>query len=851
MGAGVGLHVAVQVVEERHRLGDRHVVGPPLEGIGHVGDQPVRGLDDGDVRVAAIAVAGGGEQVGSGHGQAPQPVEEPGATVQAEVLPVDVLLGRLDRQVRQAQRVGTQGVDDLLGCDQVPLGLGHLGAVEADHALGEQPGERLAQRGGGDAQVRQRLGEEAGVHQVQHGVLGPADVLVDRHPVLHRLLGERGVHAPRVAEAQEVPRRVDEGVHRVGLAGGGAAAVGARGVQEPLVEAQRRLSGGAELDVVGREHGQFVERDGSGPAGLAVHDRDRTSPEPLAAHQPVPEPEVDGALAVPGLFEPGDRGVLGRRDLDPVEVRTGDGIGIDRRVHVEARPGVRLAVPAVGTFDGLDDRDAERGGEVPVALVLARHRHHRAGAVGGQHVVGQVDRHRGPREGVEGVGTGGAAPVREGALGREAVDLGGVADPLHERVDLGAPLRGGDDLDERVLGGEHAERHPVAGVGSGGEHPDVGDTGKVGARRAVGVDDGHLELGALGPADPVALLGDDPLGPLDQLEVVEELLGVVGDPQVPLLEVAPLDRVAGALAAPVDDLLVGEHGLASRTPVDRRRLAVGQAGLEQLQEDPLGPVDVLGAVAAHLAAPVVDASDAGDRAAQHLDALVGEGTGVHPGVDRRVLGGQPEAVEAHRRQHRLALHGAVAGEEVAEGVVADVAHVRRTGGVRVHAQHVAARAGVVVVDFVGAALTPVRLPARFDLLGAVGVDRRRVGGARGAGAGSFGHGRQTTDGTEAARNRRRTVVVRSIRDTRAGRLQCRPHGAVAQLGERFHGMEEVVGSIPIGSTPGSVGVPHGTSTSVEPSPALGCRLPTAEAARITDQGSRSNASRCVGRTTPK
>ena len=35
---------------------------------------------------------------------------------------------------------------------------------------------------------------------------------------------------------------------------------------------------------------------------------------------------------------------------------------------------------------------------------------------------------------------------------------------------------------------------------------------------------------------------------------------------------------------------------------------------------------------------------------------------------------------------------------------------------------------------------------------------------------------------------------------RAGRAPADQHGAVAQLGERLHGMQEVVGSIPIGST---------------------------------------------------
>ena len=39
----------------------------------------------------------------------------------------------------------------------------------------------------------------------------------------------------------------------------------------------------------------------------------------------------------------------------------------------------------------------------------------------------------------------------------------------------------------------------------------------------------------------------------------------------------------------VDHLLVREHGLVARAPVDRRLPLVGQAPLEQLQEEPLGP----------------------------------------------------------------------------------------------------------------------------------------------------------------------------------------------------------------------------------------------------------------------
>ena len=58
------------------------------------------------------------------------------------------------------------------------------------------------------------------------------------------------------------------------------------------------------------------------------------------------------------------------------------------------------------------------------------------------------------------------------------------------------------------------------------------------------------------------------LGPAGQLvEAVEQLVGVLRDAQVVHRDLALLDRRAGAPAAPVDHLLVGEHGLVDRIPV--------------------------------------------------------------------------------------------------------------------------------------------------------------------------------------------------------------------------------------------------------------------------------------------
>ena len=74
-------------------------------------------------------------------------------------------------------------VDDVVGIDDVAAALRHLLVVLAeDHALVHELLERLG--GADDAAVVEHLVPEARVEQVQHGVLGAADVQVDRHPGL-------------------------------------------------------------------------------------------------------------------------------------------------------------------------------------------------------------------------------------------------------------------------------------------------------------------------------------------------------------------------------------------------------------------------------------------------------------------------------------------------------------------------------------------------------------------------------------------------------------------------------------------------------------------------------------------
>ena len=107
-------------------------------------------------------------------------------------------------------------VDHVAQVDAVAQRLAHPAALVDDLALVQQRRERLDEVD--HPHVVQHLGEEPAVQQVQDRVLDAADVLLGGHPAAHRLLVERAVLVVRRAVAQEVPRRVDERVHRVGVA---------------------------------------------------------------------------------------------------------------------------------------------------------------------------------------------------------------------------------------------------------------------------------------------------------------------------------------------------------------------------------------------------------------------------------------------------------------------------------------------------------------------------------------------------------------------------------------------------------------------------------------------------------
>src|SRR5258706_12518012 len=99
-----------------------------------------------------------------------------------------------------------------------------------DHALREQPSHGLIERH--EPQIAHDLGPEARVHKMQDRVLDSAHVQVDRKPIAHRDRIDWAVVLLWRDVAIEIPGRVDERVHGVGLAPRGTGAFGTSRLHE-------------------------------------------------------------------------------------------------------------------------------------------------------------------------------------------------------------------------------------------------------------------------------------------------------------------------------------------------------------------------------------------------------------------------------------------------------------------------------------------------------------------------------------------------------------------------------------------------------------------------------------------
>ena len=466
---------------------------------------------------------------------------------------------------------------------------------------------------------------------------------------------------------------------------------------------------------------------------LAVDGRDGVAPIALAADEPVAETELDLSTAAAHGLEVGhDRSLalgvlaaahagvlagLDERALGSVGAIPVDGLGM------EGIDGLAAGLDGSAIVIVQDDRHDGQiilTGKLKVTLVATGNGHDGTGTVVGNDIIGNPHGDLLAVDGVYHIAAREGTVLLESALGTlDGRDMLGVLDDLGDGLLV---LRALDELVQAgVLGSQDKEGDTKERVGSRGEDGDLTLVTLDGL--AILVAQGKVDLGALGATDPVGLHLLDALGPAGELlQIVEQLLRVLGDLEVPLLKVALLGLGAAAPALALGDLLVGQNGLAGGAPVDRVLLAVDQTLFPQLLKDPLTPAVVVGAAGLDHAIQIVGEAHALHCGERLVHVLIRPGGSLRVVLDGGVLGRQAKGVKSDGVQHVVAAHAGLTGHGIADGIVASVAHVQVARRIREHLEHVLLGLAVVGVDGKEVGVLPGLHPPGLNGLRVVGRD---------------------------------------------------------------------------------------------------------------------------------
>jgi hypothetical protein len=129
-------------------------------------------------------------------------------------------------------------------------------------------------------------------------------------------------------------------------------------------------------------------------------------------------------------------------------------------------------------------------------------------------------------------------------------------------------------------------------------------SGRIDAEAVIGSLDREVDESTLRPSNPVYLLLLDILGIIDILQALEQLVCVLCDAEIPDLLRELNDIIVADIALAALGILVGEDNLAVRAVIDKCRIAEHKPVLEQLEEDPLGPLVIVLICCVDYAAPV-------------------------------------------------------------------------------------------------------------------------------------------------------------------------------------------------------------------------------------------------------
>ncbi|MCG3161395.1 MAG: hypothetical protein JMDDDDMK_02578 [Acidobacteria bacterium] len=439
-----------------------------------------------------------------------------------------------------------------------------------------------------------------------------------------------------------------------------------------------------------------------------MNERDRRSPRALARNAPIANLEV-GLRFAEAVFD----SVCGHRFNRFWNLHSAERAGIDEHAGL-VLSGKRRFDRSVVRFSRTDQFDDARNRqavflrELEVAFVVRGHGHNRARAVTGQNEIGRPDWQFLAAERIDdeqaGVDSLFFAAFGDAVFRRNGFLL------LDERFQFIARLARCDQfINQLVFGRDDHRVRAEDRVNARGEDADF-------FRLIAG--DFKIDFRAFAATDPVALHRDHAFGPsaFQCVQIVQQLVGVIGDADEPLFQFALFDRrVFVAPAETAFSLLVRQRRVAFDAPVDGRVLAVQQPALPHLDEEPLIPPVIFGRAGSHLAPPIVAEAHPLKLGAHCVNVFERPLVGSRVVFDRSVFGWHSERVPAHRMNHIVALHAFEVRQRVADRIIAHVAHVDAARWIRQHLQAVKLFASGVNFNLKDARIGPSLLLSFFDL----------------------------------------------------------------------------------------------------------------------------------------
>jgi len=332
------------------------------------------------------------------------------------------------------------------------------------------------------------------------------------------------------------------------------------------------------------------------------------------------------------------------------------------------------------------------------------HGHDTAGAVIGQNKISREDRHFPTGERIETV------RIKEETFffvifrsAHQFVLLFDFFDKLHDIFFY--CLAFGQFHNQRMFRGYQHEGRAEERVLAGCEYFDG----------AVAVGHREVHFAAIALANPVFLHRHDAFRPAGQLvTVIQKFLNVCGDFEKPLIQHLLLHFRAAAPALPAFDLFVSQHRIALGAEINGGTFFISQAFLIHPDKEKLFPPVIFRLASGNFPVPVVAEAHAFELFFHVLDIFVGPFRGMNLMLDGGVFRRHAEGIPADRMQNIETFHAFVAGNNIADGVIADMTDMNFAGGIREHLQQIIFFLLRIFGNLEGFFILPFLLPFLFD-----------------------------------------------------------------------------------------------------------------------------------------